>query len=254
MTNRTITSRSTTLTGSYGGATFANGTATVDDATKSGKAAIAYAKRHGWAVSGGIAAAVDLTIDQGEALIRWTRPELEAYLDAKHIDYPDTATDEELRDCVRDAIDIKAQGGSAANESAGHTSGTYPPQGAPDVSNPDKPDDHTKTPLYSTPLSTVNEGIADPPVITDAPDAIAKVQPATATFNVTASGVDNHYQWQRQTRGAGAYVDIPDADGTSYVTPATSVAENHLDRYRVIVTNENGSVTSAGVQLTVTNA
>jgi len=252
MTNRTITARSNTLTGFTGGAQYTNGSATVDDATKGGKAAIEYAKRHGFAVSGGIATAVDLTPADGEVLIRWTTAELKAYLTDKHVTFPADATDEQLRDAIRDAIDIKAQGGSAANESAGHTSGTYPPEGAPPVSNPDKPDTPSETVKWATPLSVANETLLDPPVVTSPPVLTSKVAPATATFTVVATGEDLHYQWARQAKGVGSYVDIEGAEAASYTTPATTVADNNGDRYRVTISNENGTVTTTGVVLTVT--
>jgi hypothetical protein len=252
MTNRTITARRTTLTGVVAGATFTDGTATVDDATDAGKRAIEYAKRHGWAVSGSIAAAVDLAPADGEALIRWTDQELRDYLTNWKVQFPSGATREELLDAVRDAFETKAQGGSAANESAGHTSGSMPPEGAPPVSNPDKPDDAEKAELWVTPqVGNVLNDVA--PTISVQPTGSSKVQGATATYTVTAAGTPTPtYQWQRQALGSGSYVDIDGATAASYTTPALTVAANHNDRYRVVVSNSDGSVTSNSYQQAVT--
>lgn len=252
MVNRTITHREPTYTGTTAGIVFTNGTsAPVDDATLVGKRRIAFAKRQGWAVSDGTAA-VDQTPGDGEPVGRWTRAELEAYLNGHRVAFPSGATDEELRDAVRDAFETKAQGGSAANESAGHTSGTIPPEGAPLVSNPAKPDNPDEAAGWQTPQSgNVTNDVA--PTISAQPSASPKIAPATATYTVTATGTPApSYQWQRQTRGAGAYNDIDGATNASYTTPPLSVAENHNDRYRVRVSNSDGVVISASVQQVVT--
>lgn len=253
MTNRTITARSSTLNGISGGATYTNGSATVDDATEAGKKAIAYAKRQGWAVSGGIATAVDLTAVTGEAVARWTTAEMKAYLDGHRVQYPSGASDDDLRAAILDAFETKAQGGSAANSSGGHTSQTIPPEPLI-VTNADKPDDAEKAALWVTPLTgNVSNDVA--PTISVQPSASSKVEGATATYSVTAAGTPTPtYQWQRQTRGAGSYVDIAGATSASYTTPALTVAENHNDRYRVRVSNSDGVVVSTAVQQAVTAA
>lgn len=255
MTNRTITSRITTLSGVIAGATFANGSATVDDATRAGKRAIAFAKRQGWAVSGGIASAVDLTNADGEPVARWTRTELEDYLDAHRVGWPSGASDADLREAVLTAFEVKSTGGSASPEgAAGHDSGTIPPEGAPPVTNPDKPDNAEQAALWTTPQSgNTADDVA--PTISVQPTASSKVEGETATYSVTAAGTPTpSYQWQRQTRGGGSYADIEGATSASYTTPALTVAENHNDRYRVRVSNSDGVVLSNAVQQAVTAA
>lgn len=251
MVNRTITARESTLTGRTGGANYTNGSATVDDATPAGKRAIAFAKRQGWAVSDGTAA-VDRSPADGEPIHRWTRAELEAYLDSHRVAFPEGATDEELRDAIRDAFETKAQGGSAANQSAGHTSETLPPEGAPLVTNPAKPDNPDEAAGWQTPQKgNVTNDVA--PAITVQPTASPKVAPATATYSATVTGTPTpSLQWERQTRGAGAYRPIEGATSASYTTPPLSVAENHNDRYRLRAENSDGVVYSNSVQQAVT--
>lgn len=252
MASKTITARNTTLSGVVAGATFADGTATVDDSTHKGKAAIEFAKRHGWAVSGGTASAVDLDPADGEDIERWSEAELEAYLTGHGVQFPSGASVADLKAAVRDAFEVKAQGGSAGQNSAGHTSGTIPPEGAPPVSNPDKPDDADKAAAWKTPMvGNVLNDVA--PTISVQPTGTSKVEPATATYTVTATGTPAPtYQWQRQAKGSGSYVDIEGADEASYTTPELTVADNHNDRYRVVVTNSDGSVTSTSYQQAVT--
>lgn len=252
MTNRTITHREPTYTGTTAGIVFTNGTsAAVDDATELGKRRIAFAKRQGWAVSDGTAA-VDRTIDDGEPINRWTRVELEAYLDGWRVAFPEGATDEELRDAVRDAFETKAQGGSAANESAGHTSGTIPPEGAPLVSNPDKPDTELEEGGWHTPAgANVTNDVA--PVFTVQPSASSKVAPATATYSTTVTGTPTpSFQWQRQALGVGDWIDIEGATSDDYTTPPLSVAENNGDKYRLRAENSDGIVYSNTVTQVVT--
>ena len=252
MATRTVTARDASFAGKIAGIQFTAGTASADDTTVRGRSLIEFAKRQGWAVNGGVATAVDLTPADGEIIARWTTAELKAYLTDKHCEFPSDATDDELRAAIRDGLDMKAPGGSAANLSAGHLSGTFPPEGAPPVSNPDKPDDAAETVQWSTPLSVPNETELDAPAITVQPAAGSVVTGGTKTVSVTATGNDLSYQWQRQTKGTGSYVDISGADEASYTTPALTVADNNLDRYRAVVSNTRGSVTSTGAQVTVT--
>lgn len=252
MTNRTITHREPTYTGTTAGIVFTNGTsAVVDDATTLGKQRIAFAKRQGWAVSDGTAA-VDKTKDQGEAVNRWTTAELKAYLDGHRVSYPANATDEELRDAIRDAYETKAGGGSAANESAGHTSGTLPPEGGPLVTNPARPDTELEEGGWKTPSGpNVTNDVA--PVVTVQPTASSKVAPATATYSTTVTGTPTpSFQWQRQALGVGDFVDIPGATLDDYTTPPLSVVANNGDKYRLRCENSDGIVYSNTVTQVVT--
>ena len=252
MTTQTITARSSTLTGFYGGANYVNGSASVDDTTKAGKTAIEYAKRHGFAVSNGIAAAVAITVENGKPVSKWTAAECKTYLDARQVTYPSNAGVADLRNAVQTAYETRAQGGSAALPTAGHIMGTFPVEGAPIVPG----DDAAKAAQWHTPVtgSASDPGGEIAPTISVQPVATSKVAPATATFTVTAAGTPTpSYQWQKdEAGGAVAWADIPGATGASYTTPATSVGADNGDKYRVVVSSEAGTVTSNEVALTVT--
>jgi Immunoglobulin I-set domain len=70
----------------------------------------------------------------------------------------------------------------------------------------------------------------------------------TATFNVAATGTTPlSYQWQK------GGTNISGAMGTSYTTPATTLADSG-SKFDVVVTNPAGNVTSATATLTVNNA
>ena len=74
---------------------------------------------------------------------------------------------------------------------------------------------------------------------------------ATATFGVSASGdAPLGYQWQRNNGPGGAFQDIAGATAATYVTPATTVADDGA-RFRVVVTNVHGTATSNEATLTV---
>lgn len=98
------------------------------------------------------------------------------------------------------------------------------------------------------------------PVITISarPQSITVVEPATATFSVTASitgGATLSYQWQKQKGGVGAWSNITGATSTSYTTGATTAADDNGDKYRVVVSGTLGAVSvnsSPAATLTVT--
>ncbi|MCK6430149.1 MAG: hypothetical protein L6Q72_13840 [Burkholderiaceae bacterium] len=92
-----------------------------------------------------------------------------------------------------------------------------------------------------------------PPVITQQPQDASVVEGQTATFSVTALGTPPFaYQWQRSNDGGATFADIAGATAASYRTPAATIAADHGDRYRAIVSNLEGATTSAGATLTVT--
>lgn len=92
-----------------------------------------------------------------------------------------------------------------------------------------------------------------PPQITTQPANAAVVEPATATFNVTAIGVPPFtYQWQRSDDAGMSFNNIAGATASSYTTAATAVAVDNGDRYRVLVSNSEGSSISSSATLTVT--
>lgn len=237
----------TTFDGKIAGLAFVNGVGTLpDDTTPTGKKQKAFFLRHGYAV--GATAAIVPTADEGKPVASWTAAECRAYLDEWLVQYPSGAPIADLRNAVLTAFEIRAQGGSATLDTAGHIMGTFPVEGAPIVPG----DDATKAALWKTPqVGNTTTDVA--PTISAQPSASPKVEGATATYSVTAAGTPTPtYQWQRQTRGSGSYVDITGATSASYTTPALTVAENHNDRYRVVVSNSDGVVTSTSVQQVVT--
>ncbi|MCW5664484.1 MAG: immunoglobulin domain-containing protein [Piscinibacter sp.] len=91
-----------------------------------------------------------------------------------------------------------------------------------------------------------------PPSITQQPASASVSEPDTATFSVTALGTPPFtYQWQRSDNGGANWDDIAGATARSYTTGATSVAADDGDRYRVVITNPDGSTTSSAATLRV---
>jgi len=89
------------------------------------------------------------------------------------------------------------------------------------------------------------------PSITMQPAAISVITGQGATFSVTASGNPApSYQWQVSTDGGSTYSNIGGATASSYTLATTSAADNGK-RFRVVVTNSQGSVTSSASMLTV---
>lgn len=90
------------------------------------------------------------------------------------------------------------------------------------------------------------------PAITSQPSDSAVTAPATATFVVAASGSGLSYQWQLSTDAGVTWTAIAlSAIAASYTTPATVIGDNN-NRYRCVITNVFGSVTSNAAVLTVT--
>ena len=88
------------------------------------------------------------------------------------------------------------------------------------------------------------------PSLTVQPAAQTATAPNAATFSVTVSGTSPAYQWQRSTDGGVTWSNISGATAASYSTGTTSTTMSG-ERYRVVVSNSAGSVTSSGVTLTV---
>jgi len=91
-------------------------------------------------------------------------------------------------------------------------------------------------------LLTVNTPLA----ITGQPQAQSVAAPASATFNVTATGSNLSYQWKKN--GAA----IAGATAASYTTPPTSAADNGSS-FQVTVSNGASSLSSQSALLTVTS-
>jgi len=82
-----------------------------------------------------------------------------------------------------------------------------------------------------------------PPVITEHPRSMAAAPGADVTFTVTATGVGLDYQWQKDGE------NLPGQTGMSLTL--NNVTTGNAGAYRVIVTNNEGSVTSDPANLVV---
>jgi hypothetical protein len=91
------------------------------------------------------------------------------------------------------------------------------------------------------------------PSITTQPANQVVTEPAVATFSVLAAGTPTPtYQWEFSTNGS-TYNAIGGANSNSYTTGATALNESGY-RFRVVITNSAGSVTSDPGILTVSAA
>lgn len=97
--------------------------------------------------------------------------------------------------------------------------------------------------------------VAGAPIVTTQPADQSVAQGATATFNVVASGTAPlAYQWQKQMNGSSTWTNVSGGVGATtaaYTTPAVSTNDNAA-KFRCVVSNSVGSVTSNAVGLTVT--
>lgn len=90
------------------------------------------------------------------------------------------------------------------------------------------------------------------PVITSQPQNVTVKAGETATFTVVATGTGLTYQWEIDTKGDNDFVSISGTTGkgASYTTGIRNM-ENNGTKYRCIVSNSAGSVTSRSATLTV---
>lgn len=232
--------------GTIVGIVFTAGSGSGDDATQAGGAAKQFFLRQGWAVTG---TAADLpTVAEGKPAAAWTDAEIKTYLDANKVQYPSGASSTDLKNALLTAFETRANGGSATKDTGGHSQGTFPVLDAPIVPG----DDADKAAVWKPPRLGVSASDVGP-AVTLQPSASSKVAPATATYTITVTGTPTpSIQWQRQTRGGGAYNDIPGATNLAYTTPPLSVVENHNDRYRARVSNSDGVIYTNSVQQAVT--
>ncbi|MEW6684209.1 MAG: immunoglobulin domain-containing protein [Nitrospirota bacterium] len=77
------------------------------------------------------------------------------------------------------------------------------------------------------------------------PSSLAVVSGERATFHVTVLNIDSPFtiRWQRSTNGGASFIDLA-ATGRSYTTGPTTLNDDG-DQYRVVVTNDSGSITFA---------
>ena len=92
------------------------------------------------------------------------------------------------------------------------------------------------------------------PAITVQPADQTVTAPATATFDVTATGTTPSYQWQSSTDGGVTFNPVVGAaDAPSLAVTGTTTAQSG-QRYRVRVSNSAGTITSVAALLTVNPA
>ena len=97
---------------------------------------------------------------------------------------------------------------------------------------------------------TVTPLVVAPAIVTQPADQTV-IAPATATFNVTATGTAPSYQWQLSSDGGVTFSPVLGApDAPSLAITNTTTAQSGK-RYRVTVSNSAGSVTSNSALLTV---
>ena len=102
-------------------------------------------------------------------------------------------------------------------------------------------------------LLTVTAVVTAPAIATQPANASVAAG-ITAQFSVVATGTSLSYQWQRSNDGGATWSNVTSGSGAttaSYTTAATAAADNNA-RFRVVISNAAGSVTSNPATLTVT--
>jgi len=89
------------------------------------------------------------------------------------------------------------------------------------------------------------------PAITVQPAAQTVTAPATATFNITATGTTLSYQWQVSTDAGVTYAAIAGAANAPILAVTSTTTALNGYRYRVLVSNSAGNALSTGAVLTV---
>ncbi len=104
----------------------------------------------------------------------------------------------------------------------------------------------------SAALLTVTPVVVAPAIITQPADQTVTVPAtATATFNVTASGTTPSYQWQVSTDAGLTFNPVVGGPNAPSVAVTSTTTAQSGQRYRVVVSNSAGSVTSSSALLTV---
>ena len=86
--------------------------------------------------------------------------------------------------------------------------------------------------------------------ITRHPSNATAAPGGSATFTVQATGVNLTYQWQFDALGNGSFFNMPFSTGSS-LTLVDLTEQQNGQRFRVVVTGDNGSATSEAATLTV---
>lgn len=107
--------------------------------------------------------------------------------------------------------------------------------------------------LISVPVTLSVRPAPQAPTIAVQPSSVGVTEPASARFDVTASGTAPlAYQWQRNV--AGLWTDLAGATAASHALAATLRTADDGAQFRVVVSNGVGSVTSNVATLTVAPA
>lgn len=89
------------------------------------------------------------------------------------------------------------------------------------------------------------------PTISTQPTSQNVDEGLTASFSIVATGTGSlNYQWQRQNPGGGAFTNVG-TNSTSYTTGILDDTADNGAHYQCIVSDDNGSITSSVVALTV---
>ncbi|MBV9743700.1 MAG: hypothetical protein JO099_08045, partial [Acidobacteriia bacterium] len=104
----------------------------------------------------------------------------------------------------------------------------------------------------STKFAVANVTLSPPttPAISHQPQSATVLAGQTAVFSLTATGGSLQYQWQSKPAGASGFTNISGATTNSYTTPATALTDSGT-QFQCVITNVQGTVTSAAVILTV---
>ena len=97
---------------------------------------------------------------------------------------------------------------------------------------------------------TVTPLVVAPAIVTQPADQTV-IAPATATFNVTATGTAPSYRWQLSSDGGATFNPLAAAPDAPSLAIANTAVSQSGQRYRVVVSNSAGSVTSSSALLTV---
>ena len=103
---------------------------------------------------------------------------------------------------------------------------------------------------YETLTGSIELYHVDAPAVTAQPKSVSVTVGDTATFEVTATGTDVTYQWQIDRNDGKGFVDITGATGATYTIGVTDRDCNGF-KYRCVLSNAAGSVTTDTVVLTV---
>lgn len=104
--------------------------------------------------------------------------------------------------------------------------------------------------VTTAPALVLEQALATtPPTITAQPTATDVFEPNATTITAGISGQDLNYQWQRLT--TGRWQNVLGATAASYTLGVTSRNRDHGAQYRLIVSNNIGSVTTNVATLTI---